>query len=159
MKHPWLILCAVWLTAVAIPCRAQSPADGAHPPLVLVYVELYGGNPAPRIALGLEKPALKIEAFESYASISTANTNLAGLALKLKPDDAKALVAAMKALAAPGATTLPHVVLWYAQPDNSVLDFADTLNSESNIVDSGVLDLDSNQHTTIEYLLTRLNAH
>ena len=152
MKILLLSLCAGWLLA-PVPCRAQSAA--ADPaPLLLVYLVNYGENTPPRIALGLEKPALRIGAFEKCVRISTLNPKLGSLAAQLKPDDAKTLVAAMKSMAAAGATTLPRLFLWFATPDNKILGWVDSLNNEANILKAGVIEFDPDEQETICRFLT-----
>ena len=102
-----------------------------------------------------KKPALKIGAFEKCVRISTRNPKLGSLAAQLKPDDAKALVAAMKAMAAADATTLPRLFLWFATPDNKVLGFwIDSLNNEANILKAGVVEFDPDEQETICRFLT-----
>ena len=158
MRSFLLALCACLVVAPF--CRAQSPVDNP-PPLLLVYAVKYGDNALPRIALGLEKPALKIQGFEKCVTLSKANPKLSGLAVQLKPDDAKTLVAAMKALAAPDAKELPAVILWFATPDNHALGLIQTGNppsNETNLVRAGVLSFDSDDAgAVIGYLIEKLH--
>ena len=154
MKTPWLSLCAGLLFA-AMPCPAQQTPSSEPAPILLVYVAKFGENALPRIALGLEKPALKISAFEKCTWLSTANPKLSGLAAQLKSDDLKTLIAAMKALGAPDARELPDVVIWFTTPDNKALDYVNTgtSNAEANLVKNGVLMFDSESEVaTVRYL-------
>ena len=181
MKLPLLLLCACALFVVD--SRAQRPAGespatlpatpGEHakaspgqaesvgdPPILFVYVARYNDNIAPRIALGLEKPILKISAFEKCVRLSQANPNLNAIAAQLTGADAETLVAAIKSLAAPDARTLPDVILWFATPDNQLLDSLGTANTnaEANIVQAGVLDFYPGEHLTIvQYLSEKLH--
>ena len=132
----------------------QTPPLG-DPPFLLVYLARYGENAAPRIALGLEKPTLKIGAFESSARLADG-----GIAVQLTPEDARTLVAAMKAMAALDATSLPNVLLWFTTPDNRLLDCVATANEneEENIVKAGVIDFGfSRQPVLVAYLAERLH--
>lgn len=159
MKTLLLSLCAGMLAATA-PCQAQQPAANEPAPLLLVYVVKQGDNALPRIALGLEKPSLKISAFEKCVSVSTRNPKLNGLAVQLKTDDAKALVAAMKTLGAPDARELPNVVLWFTTPDNKALDYLSTATTndiETNLK-AGIIEFDADSEGTItRYLSTQLH--
>ena len=158
MKNFLIALCACLMAAVD--CHAQQPVE-TPAPLLFVYVVKYGENALPRIALGLEKPALKIDGFEKCVTLSRVNPKLGGLAAQLKPDDAKTLVAAMKALAAPDAKEIPAAILWFTTPDNKALGLINTANppsNETNIVKSGVLYLDSDDAGfVIGYLMKNLH--
>ena len=127
MKTLWLSLCAGLLCA-ALPCHAQQPG-GDDTPLLLVYVAKINENALPRIVLGLEKPALKISALEKCTWLSLTNPKLNGLAVQLKADDLKTLVAAIKAFGASDAHDLPDVVIWFTTPDNKALDYVNTATS------------------------------
>ena len=158
MKRLLFILCARWLLAT-VPCPAQEAAADSTP-LLLVYVARFGETIWPRIALGLEKPVLRVAAFEKCVRMSTLNPNFSGLAAQLRPEDARTLAAAMKAMAAPGATTVPRLTLWFATPDNKVLDHIDTLNGESNILDAGIIEIDPpEQETLLRFLDRNLHPH
>ncbi len=151
-------LCGVLVLATA-PCHAQTPADGPAP-LMFVYVSKYGENALPRIVLGLEKPALQVVSLEKCATVSRINLKLGGLAVQLKPDDAKALIAAIKALGAPDASVPPEVVLWFTTPDNKALDslYTGTTNAGENLRKSGVLYLDAEvQGVLIGFLMNHLH--
>ena len=140
MRTVWLSLCA-GLVFAAMPCRAQQPADEPAAPLLLVYVAKSDDNVLPRIALGIEKPALKITAFEKCVRISTTNPQFPGIAAQLKAEDTKTLVAAIKALGAPDARELPTVVIWFATPDAKGLNYLSTGGNggtEANLI-KGVL--------------------
>ena len=126
-----------------------------------MYAVRYGENVLPRIALGLEKPTLKIQGFEKCVTLSDSNPKLNGIAAQLKPDDAKALVSALKALAAPDAKDLPATILWFTTPDNKALGYVNTGNppsNETNIVKAGVLCFDSEDGgAIIGYLMKKLH--
>ena len=159
MKTWWLSLCVGWLLAAAAPCRAQTPA-GEAAPLMLVYLAKVDDNALPRIALGLEKPVLKIAAFAKCVRISTANENLGQIAAQLTPEDTRTLVAAIKALGAPDAHELPNVVIWFASPDNKVLDSVSTSGSniEPNLVKDGVFMFGpQNELPVVRYLTEKLH--
>ena len=143
-----------------MPCGAQQSADEPAAPLMLIYVAKPGENVLPRIALGLEKPTLKIVTLEKCVRISTANPKLAGLAVQLKAEDTKTLVAAMKALGAPDARELPNVIVWFTSPDNKALDYFDTGvggGIEANLI-KGILmfDVDS-EEPVVRYLNEKLH--
>ena len=160
MKIFCLILWA-GLALTTLPCRAQQPANEPVP-LILVYLAKLNDNALPRIALGLEKPALKISAFAKCVRISTANPKLMGLAAQLQPEDAKTLVAAIKAMGAPDARELPDVVIWFTTPDNKVLDYVNTgiTAAESNLTKTGVLMFDPDSElTVVQYLNEKLHPN
>ena len=144
MKKLWCLLYVGTLLAGA-PCRGQSPPAADAVPLMFVYVETINDNALPRIVLGLEKPALKIGAFEKCAVISTAYLQRNGLAVQLKPDDVKTLSAAINATAASRVSHPPAVRLWFATPENKVLGFIDTEadHAAGNILETGVLEFES----------------
>lgn len=151
------VLGTVWLFA-ADPCPAQAPA-GDPAPLMLVYVARNDENAPPRIALGLEMPALKIVAFEKCVRIF-ADPKFDYLAAQLKPNDAKALIAAIKALGAPDARELPRVTLYFTTPDNRLLDGFDTSTNyaEANLLKAGVIEFVPNgQSDVIRYLMEKLH--
>ena len=181
MKVWWLTLCGCVLFAahgwtqpptdngpVALPATPgehpqASPGQTVplgNPPFLLVYVVRSGDNAGPRIALGLEKPVLKINAFEKCVRVSHANPAFRGVAVELMPAAAKALVAAMKSLAPPGANVLPEMVLWFTTPDDQLLDCIVTGSSkpEANLFEAGVLDFEpADQGIMIEYLSEKLH--
>ena len=109
MKTWWLTLCGCVLCAanawtqrpvdngpVALPATPTehpqaSPGQAVSlgdPPFLLVYVARYGENVAPRIALGLEKPVLKIAAVEWDVKRMTTSILLAAHDAKLKSREA-----------------------------------------------------------------------
>ena len=142
-----------------LPCLAQQPVNEPNAPLLLVYVVKHGENALPRIALGLEKPALKIAAFEKCVRLSTANPKLVGIAVQLTAEDTKTLTAAMKATGAPDARELPNVVIWFTTPDNKALDYLDTSTSpiEANLT-RGILMFDADsEEPVVRYLNEKLH--
>ena len=142
----------------AFPCRAQQPATDSAP-LMHVYVATNDENALPRIALGLEKPALKIRAFEKCVRIYT-DPQYKYLAVQLKPEDAQALIAAIKALGAPDALSLPRVRLFFTTVDDKLLDSLDTSanNAEGNLLKAGVVEFDpSAQRAIVDYLIEKLH--
>ena len=155
MKNLLLALCGC-LLATAV-CEAQQPAE-TPAPLLFVYAVRYEDNALPRIALGLEKPALKIQAFEKCVTLPRLNP---GLAVQLKPEDAKTLIAAIKTLGAPDAKELPGVFLWFTTPDNQALGAIVTSNppsNEINLVKAGVLSFGSQgEGPIVSYLLEKLH--
>ncbi len=158
MRTLWLSVCA-GLVLAAMPCQAQQ-ASGEAAPFLYVYVTKFGENALPRITLGLEKPALKISAFEKCIRTSDENPKLMGLAAQLKADDLKTLIAAIKALGTSDARELPDVVLWFTTPDNKALDFMNPgmSSGEANLVNCGVLMFDSDsEKVTVRYLNQKLH--
>lgn len=163
MKTLWLSLCAGLAFAAAAPCRAQQPAPtGAESPavpLMLVYVARPDDDMLPRIALGVEAPAVKIMAFEKCVQVS-ANPQLPGIAAQLQAEDAKALVAAVKALGAPDARELPDVVLWFTTPDNKELNSISTgatNGAEANLI-KGIFFFDPRyEQLVVPYLEEKLH--
>lgn len=163
MKTWLLALCVVWLCA-ANSCPAQEPGVDAAP-LMFVYVAKYSENLSPRIALGLEKPALKIVTFEKCVQVfadAKVDPKLADIAVQLKPDDAKTLIAAIKALGAPDARELPDALLLFTTPDNKIMDGFDMgkNNAEGNILKGGVIEFDPDaQSSVVRYLTEKLHPH
>ena len=79
----------------------------------------------------------------------------------MKPADGKVLVAALRALAAPDAQTLPATILWFTTPDNKALGYVNTGNppsNETNLVQDGVLYFDSDDAgPVVDYLVQKLH--
>lgn len=158
MKTASLSLCAGMMLA-AIPCRAQQPAAEVPAPLLLMYVVKYGESALPRVALGLEKPTLRIAAFAKCVRVSTANPDLMGLAAQLNAEDSITLVDAIKALGAPDARELPNVIIWFATPDNKALDYISTgvvSGIEDNLI-KGIFMFDTDKKPTLTYLNEKLH--
>ena len=142
-------------TAVSTVAAIPEPAA----PLMFVYITKPDDNVLPRIALGVEKPALKITALEKCVRVTVANPKLAGIAAQLKADDTRTLVAAIKALGAPDARELPNVVIWFTASDNKALDYINTSGSniEANLV-KGVLMFDfDGEEPMVRYLNEKLH--
>ena len=155
----WLLALCAGSSLAAFPCRAQQPANDSASLMLRVYVAGNDENAPPRIALGLEKPALKIGAFEKCVRIY-ANLQYKYIAVQLKPEDAKALIAAIKALGAPDAPELPRVRLFFTTVDDKILDSLDTgaNNAEGNLLNAGVVEFDpSAQRAVVDYLMEKLH--
>ena len=148
----------MWLFAVNF-CSAQQPASDPVP-LLLVYATKYGDNVTPRIALGLEKPALRVRAFEKCARISAVASKNASIAVQLKPDDAKTLVAAMEALEGSDPQESTRVELWFTTPDNKILGaiIMALADVNGNNLKAGVIEFDSGgQQLVVEHLTETLH--
>ena len=162
MKTFLFSLCVGTLLAMAAPCRAQQPpvADKTAP-LLYVYVAKDAGV-LPRIALGLEKPALKISAFANCALLTSKETaKLAGLAVQLNPGDTKALVAAVREVAPVAEErNAPAALLFFATPDNKALSVL-SLNSTAvgpNLIEKGVIGFYvEDQPDAVGYLVEKLH--
>ena len=162
MKTFLFSLCVGTLLAAAAPCRAQpSPVTDKAAPLLCVYVAKDAGI-LPRIALGLEKPALKISAFANCALIISKETSkLAGLAVQLNPGDTKALVAAVREVAPVAEErNAPAALLFFTTPDNRALSFLSLNNTAvgPNLIEKGVIGFYvEDQPDAVGYLVEKLH--
>ena len=80
--------------------------------------------------------------------------------MQLKPDDAKALIAAIKALGAPDARELPNASLFCTTPDNKILNgFGMSADSAvENLLKGGIVEFDPEaQSAIVGYLTEKLN--
>ena len=162
MKAFLFSLCVGTLLTTTAPCRAQqSPVADKTAPLLYVYVAKDGGV-LPRIALGLEKPALKISAFANCALIASKETaKLAGLAVQLNPGDTKALIAAVREVAPVAEErNAPVALLFFTTPDNKALSVL-SLNSIAvgpNLIEKGVIGFyPEDQPDAVSYLVEKLH--
>ena len=162
MKTYLFSLCVGMLLAAAAPCRAQqSSAADKTAPLLYVYVAKDAGV-LPRIALGLEKPALKISAFANCVLLTSKETaKLAGVAALLDPGDAKTLVAAITKVAPTSEErNAPAALLFFATSDNKVLSVL-SLNSSAvgpNLIEKGVIGFYlEDQPDAVSYLVEKLH--
>ena len=140
----------------AIPCKAQSPSVGDPAPFLFVYVVEYGDDVLPLIALGIEKPALKITRFEKCVKMSVPGTTQPRLAVQLTSDDAKTLI---DILGKSEAASHSGATLWFTTPDNQPLGYSHTPSGivTPNIRKAGVLDLGGDQEVAlVEYLTQKL---
>ncbi len=162
MRSFLLALCALGLLALVPVCPAQTtPAADKGTPFLYVYAAKDAGA-LPRIALGMERPALKISALASCALIAPAeNAKLAGVAVQLNPADAKVLTTTIKEVAASTeASDSPNVVLFFATPDNKALGFLSLENqaAEHNLFKSGVIGFyPEEQPDAVRYLTEKLH--
>jgi hypothetical protein len=149
------LCCCLCLGAV---CRAQQ-AD--QPPILLVYVgeddvgdSSVPSSILPRIALGVEQPTLKIIALEKCTTVWTGTGAQNGIAVQLKPEDAKILSAA---LWSNSHTTLRPIRIWFATPDNKVLDSLKAPSIERNLTKHGIIAFYPGlQPSIINYLAEKL---
>ena len=162
MKTFLFSLCVGTLLAATAPCRAQqSPAADKTAPLLYVYVAKDAGI-LPRIALDLEKPALKISAFANCALLTSKETaKLAGVAALLDPGDTKTLVAAITKVAPTSEErNAPVALLFFTTPDNKALGVL-SLNSTAvgpNLIERGVIGFYvEDQPDTVGYLVEKLH--
>ena len=156
MKTPWLVLCAA-LFLTAIPCRAQGTDEGKTAPLLLIFAAAEEDNILPRITLGAEKPVLTIDAFEKCVRMPSFNGQQGGIAARLKPDDTKALAAAIRTLGGADPTNAHVVNVWFASPDDKVLGYLNTRYGGTNLL-SGVLSFyDGDAREIVAYLTEKLH--
>ena len=162
MKIFLFSLCVGTLLAATAPCRAQqSPVADKTAPLLYVYVAKDAGV-LPRIALGLEKPALKISAFADCVLLTSKETaKLAGLAVQLNPGDTKALVAAVREVAPTAEErNAPAALLFFATSDNKALSFLSLNNTAvgPNLIEKGVIGFYvEDQPDAVAYLVEKLH--
>ena len=162
MKSFLFSLCVGLLLASASPCLAQQPSSAVKAvPFLYVYVAKDGGA-LPRIALGLEKPVLKIGGFANCTLITyDKNASFTGLAVQLSPGDAEALIAAIKEVApVTDGDPSSDAVLYFTTPDNKVLSYHSLANSADwpNLVKVGVIGFyHEDQADTFSYLTEKLH--
>ncbi len=151
MKTFLLIICGC-LSGLSF-CQAQQ-ATGEAAPFLFVYVSDQSEAPAgPRIALGLEHPLLRISGFAKCARIAGVDS-VEGLAVQLRPADAKVLADALK----PQNSSSTKKIIWLAIPDNALIGTLLSDNVEGNIDYAGVIGFYTGSDPAIvKYLL--MKAH
>ena len=135
-------------------CQAQQ-AVGEAAPFLFVYVSGQSEAPAgPRIALGLEHPLLRINAFAKCARIVSADAIVEGIAVQLQPTDAKVLADALKQEDPSGA----RKIIWLATPDNRLVGTLLSDNVEANVDRAGVIGFYvGSDEAVVKYLMTKVH--